>query len=135
MDKLFNTSCVFTSFIGGLILNLIGGWDILLTTLIVLMLFDYITGILKGYFLKNLDSKIGFWGILKKIIILIVVSTAHIISNMVNLSVPLREIVIIFFISNEGISVLENASVFVPIPESLKKVLQQLRDDDGDNNK
>lgn len=131
MDKLFNTSCVFSSFIGGLIAYLIGSWDILLATLIVLMCFDYITGILKGYFLKNLDSKTGFWGIVKKIIILIVVSTAHIISNMVNPSLPLRDIVIIFFVSNEGISILENASVFIPIPEALKKALQQLRDDES----
>lgn len=135
MDKLFNTFCVIIGFIGGLISNLIGNWDILLNTLVVLMVFDYITGILKGYFLKNLDSKFGFWGIIKKIIILIVVSTAHIISNMVNLSLPLREVVIIFFISNEGISVLENAAVFVPIPESLKKALQQLRDTESNNYK
>jgi toxin secretion/phage lysis holin len=127
MEKLFNTFCILSGFVGGLISNLIGGWDTLINTLILMMLFDYITGILKGYFLKNLDSKIGFWGIIKKFIILIIVSTSHIVSNLVNPTLPFREFVIMFFISNESISVLENAAVFVPIPEQLKKALQQLR--------
>lgn len=134
MDKLFNTFCLFTSFVGGLISNLIGDWDILIATLIILMIFDYITGILKGYFFKKLDSTIGFWGIVKKFIILIIVSTSHVISNVVDPSLPLREVVIIFFISNEGISVLENAAVFIPIPEQLKKALQQLRNNEKSNN-
>ena len=134
MDKLFNTFCFFTSFVGGLISNLIGSWNILLNTLIILMIFDYITGILKGYFLKELKSKIGFWGIVKKFVILIIVSTSHIISNISNPQLPLRDVVIIFFISNEGISILENAAVFITIPEQLKKALQQLRDNEKSNN-
>lgn len=134
MDKMFNTFCLFTSFMGGLISNLIGSWNILLNTLIILMIFDYITGILKGYFLKELKSKIGFWGIVKKFVILIIVSTSHIISNISNPQLPLRDVVIIFFISNEGISILENAAVFITIPEQLKKALQQLRDNEKSNN-
>lgn len=127
MGKLFNTFSVFFGFIGGLFLNLIGGWDILISTLMLFMIFDYITGILKGYFLKNLDSKIGFWGIVRKIVILIIVSSAYIISNIVNPALPLREVIIVFFISNEGISLLENAAVFIPIPKQLKNVLEQIR--------
>lgn len=133
MNKLFNTFCLLTSFAGGLISNLIGNWDILLTALIILMIFDYITGVLKGCFLKELNSKIGFWGIVKKFVILIIVSTSHIISNISDSQLPLREIVIIFFISNEGISILENASVFIPIPEELKKGFHQLRNNKKDN--
>lgn len=128
MEKIFNSFCIYISFIGGFISKLVGGWDILLLTLVIFMIFDYITGILKGIFKKNLDSKIGFWGIIRKFIIMIVVSTSYILSNLVNQSLPLREIVIIFFISNEGISILENSVVFIPIPKQLKKVLQQLRD-------
>ena len=50
MEKFFNSFCVFTSFIGGIFLKLVGGWDILIAALLVLMFFDYITGILKGFF-------------------------------------------------------------------------------------
>lgn len=90
------------------------------------MFFDYITGILKAFFLKKLDSKLGFWGIVKKIVILIIVSTAYILSKLISPSFPIREVVITFFISNEGLSILENASVFVPIPRSIKNTLNQL---------
>ncbi len=127
MEKFFNSFCVFSSFIGGIFLKLVGGWDILIAALLVLMFFDYITGILKGFFLKNLNSKIGFWGIISKIIILIIISTSYIINNTINPSLPLRETVILFFISNEGLSILENAAIFIPIPEQLKEAIYQLR--------
>jgi toxin secretion/phage lysis holin len=130
MEKLFNTFCICIGFLGGIILKLIGGWDIPISALIILMIFDYITGVLKAYFLKRLDSTIGFWGIVKKIIILIIISTAHIISKTLDTSLPLREVVITFFISNEGLSILENASVFIPIPDRIKDVLNQIRQHD-----
>lgn len=102
----------------------------LLGVLVLLMVFDYVTGVLKGYFLKKLDSDMGFWGIVKKFIMLIIVSMAYVLSNLVEPVLPLREIVIVFFISNEGISILENAAVFIPIPDELKKALNKLRDEE-----
>jgi len=126
MDKLLNKISLYISLIAGIFLKFTGGWDILLASLIIFMFFDYITGILKAFFLKNLDSKLGFWGIVKKIVILIIVSTAYILSKLISPSFPIREVVITFFISNEGLSILENASVFVPIPRSIKNTLNQL---------
>lgn len=126
MDKLLNKISLYISLIAGIFLKFTGGWDILLASLIIFMFFDYITGILKAFFLKNLDSKLGFWGIVKKIVILIIVSTAYILSKLISPSFPIREVVITFFISNEGLSILENASVFVPIPKSIKNTLNQL---------
>lgn len=129
MIGLFNGVSIFAGFAGGLILSVIGGWDMLLGVLVLLMVFDYVTGVLKGYFLKKLDSDMGFWGIVKKFIMLIIVSMAYVLSNLVEPVLPLREIVIVFFISNEGISILENAAVFIPIPDELKKALNKLRED------
>lgn len=97
MEKLFNAVCILFGFIGGILINLLGGCDILLNALIVFMVFDYITGVLKGYFQKNIDSKIGFWGIIRKVVILIIVSTAYILGKVIDTSLPLREVVIVFF--------------------------------------
>ena len=101
----------------------------LLKSIVVLMILDYITGLLKSIYNKKLSSEVGFKGILKKIIIFIVIATAYIIQCLLGEEIPLREITILFFISNEGISLIENASEFVPIPEKLKEVLIQLRKD------
>lgn len=136
MEKLFNNVCFITAFLGGIIIKLVGGWDTLISALIILMVFDYITGLLKSFFLKNLDSNIGFIGIVKKVIIIIIVSTSFILGNIIGSSLPLREIVITFFISNECISILENASFFIPIPNVIKEALNQLRmcENDGEEN-
>ena len=76
-----------------------------------------------------MSSEVGFKGIIKKIIIFIVIVTAYVIQCLLGDEIPLREITILFFIANEGISLIENASEFVPIPEKLKDVLIQLRKD------
>ena len=134
MDKMINKINLCICFFSGTALKLVGGWDILLASLIVLMVFDYLTGILRAWFLKSLDSKIGFWGIVKKIIILIIVSTAYILSKLLG-NLPIREVVITFFISNEGLSILENAAVFIPIPKIIKESLDQLNNKDTTNEK
>ena len=100
----------------------------LLKALIVLVILDYITGFIKGVYTKMLSSEIGFKGLLKKILIFIVVIVAVIIQGVINNSIPIREVVIVFFICNEGISILENAAEFIPIPEKLKNLLLQLRE-------
>lgn len=127
MEKLFNSSCIYISSIGGIIAKLIGGYDVLFLTLVIFMGFDYITGVLKAFYLKKIDSAVGFWGIVKKCIILIIVSASVVLSKVINSAIPLRETVILFFISNEGISLLENSATFIPLPESLKNALQQIR--------
>lgn len=100
----------------------------ILKALVALVVLDYITGVLKAIYTKTLSSSVGFKGLIRKIVIFIVVATAVIVQMIIGDSIPLREIVIIFFICNEGISLLENASEFIPIPDRLKETLIQLRE-------
>lgn len=89
---------------------------------------DYFTGILKAVYKKELSSAIGFKGIVKKIMVFVVIAVAYNVQRMTGDTIPLREIVIVFFICNEALSILENAAEFINIPQQLKDVLLQLRD-------
>lgn len=91
---------------------------------------DYITGVIKGIYTKKLSSETGFKGLLKKIVMFIVIAVSFSIQELIGNTIPLREVVIMFYICNEALSLLENAAVFVPIPDKLKDVLIQLRDKD-----
>lgn len=126
--KLFNWFSITVGVAGGFLCQMLGGWDVVLKALVTLVVLDYITGVLKAIANKNLSSEIGFKGLIRKIVIFIVVATAVIIQGVVGEAIPLREITIIFFVCNEGISLLENASEFVPIPQKLKETLVQLRE-------
>lgn len=127
MDKYFNDISIVFGLVGGFICSFLGGWDMLLKSIVILMVLDYATGLLKAIYNKKLSSEIGFKGLIRKITIFIVIATAYVIQGIVGDEVPLREITILFFIANEGISLVENASEFIPIPEKLKEVLVQLR--------
>ena len=132
MDKLFNVISIITGIAGGIIAALFGAWDKLLSTLVILMVLDYATGIIKAIYEKRLSSEIGFKGLLKKITILVVVAMGNVIEAFMGGGTAIREIVIVFYIVNEGISILENAAVILPkMPEGLKRVLLQLRGDDN----
>lgn len=133
VSKLFNGISVATGIVGGFICQWLGGWDVILRALVFLVILDYVTGVLKALYTKTLSSSVGFKGLIRKIVIFIVVATAVVVQDVVGDSIPLREIVIIFFICNEGISLLENASEFVPIPQKLKDTLIQLREKNGDD--
>lgn len=133
MDKLFNWISVIAGMVGGFLSYWLGGWDTLLKTIVFLAIVDYITGIIKGFYAKELSSEIGFKGLLKKIVMFIVIAVAFAIQELLGGKVPLREVVIMFYIANEALSLLENAAVFVPIPEKLKEVLLQLRDKNTDS--
>lgn len=114
--------------VGGALCKFFGGWDLLLKVLIVLVVVDYITGIIKSIINKNLSSAVGGKGIAKKVMLLAIVGVANLIQLAIGGTVPLREIVILFFIANEGISVIENgAEIGVPIPKKLIDVLEQIR--------
>lgn len=132
MEKIFNIISVIVGLIGGIAVYCFGSFDVLLGTMLVLTVFDYITGLLKAVALKRLSSEIGFVGLIKKVIMYIVIATAVVTGRLMGNIVPLREVVITFFICNEGLSLLENASEFVKIPPRLKEVLLQLRE--GENN-
>ncbi|MEG0326826.1 MAG: phage holin family protein [Cellulosilyticaceae bacterium] len=117
--------------IGGFIGSFVGGVDGFMYALIIFVVLDYLTGLMVAILEKQLSSEIGFKGIFKKVLIFILVGAAHIIDYQVlgNGSV-IRTAVIFFYISNEGISILENSSkIGLPIPQKLKDILEQLRKD------
>lgn len=127
MGKYFNNFSNFGAVIGGGLAYLVGGFDSLVNALIILMCIDYLTGIIKAVHTKKLSSKIGFQGILKKILILSIVCVAVVCERDLGIE-AVREIAIMFFCMNEGISILENASALdIPIPEKLKDALLQIR--------
>ena len=123
---------VFTA-IGGWLGYFLGGCDGLLFTLLVFITADYITGIMCAIVDRKLSSEIGFKGIFKKVIIFMLVGIAQMIDiNVIKTGSVLRAAVIFFYLSNEGVSVLENtAHLGLPVPEKLKEVLEQLHDREG----
>ena len=114
--------------VGGWLGYFLGGLDGLLVALIVFMVLDYITGIMCAILDKKLSSAVGFKGAMKKALILILVGVANVVDvHVVGTGSALRGAVICFYLSNEGLSLLENASyVGLPVPEKLKNVLAQL---------
>lgn len=124
-----NYISVMIGIFGSIANYLWGGIDLALQTLLLFMTLDYITGVMSAYKAKNLSSSIGFDGILKKVMILIVVAVAFNLDVIVNTNGLVRSMVIFFYISMEGISILENAAILeVGIPKELKERLLQLRD-------
>lgn len=122
--------------IGGWLGYFVGGVDGLMTTLIIFMVIDYITGLMCAVVDKKLSSAVGFKGICKKVLIMMLVGVAHIVDlHVVGTGQALRSAVICFYLSNEGVSVLENAGhLGLPIPEKLKDILAQLHNrSDKDN--
>ena len=128
MEKLFNFVSVIGGIVGGALTALLGGWDQLIVALIILMILDYLTGVLQSIYNKELSSKIGFKGLLKKVLILCVVAVSVVIEKDLGVQ-AIREVVIMFFACNEGISVLENATKMgIPLPKKLQDVLLQIKD-------
>lgn len=112
----------------------LGGFDNIIITLITFMIMDYITGVLKAIRLKQLNSQIGAKGIVKKIGYLVIVVIAVKLDSILGNTSYIRNLVIFGFISNEGISILENASLLeIPIPEKIKSVLKQLKNTESEN--
>ena len=114
--------------IGGWLGFFLGGLDGMLIALIIFMVLDYVTGIMCAILDKSLSSAVGFKGIFKKVLILIMVGIANIVDvHVVGTGSALRGAVICFYLSNEGLSLLENAAyIGLPVPEKLKDILSQL---------
>ena len=114
--------------IGGWLGYFLGGLDGLLIALIVFMALDYITGLMCAVIDKKLSSAVGFKGICKKVLILMLVGVANVVDiHIVGTGSALRSAVICFYLSNEGLSLLENAAhIGLPIPDKMKDVLAQL---------
>lgn len=127
MEYLGTTIRVSAATVGGFFAYWLGGLDKLLTALLVLMVLDFVTGICRAVYMKKLSSEVGLRGIAKKVLALSVVVLAFAIESIIGMEFALREIVITFFIANEGISILENAAATgLPVPEKIKEVLIQL---------
>lgn len=120
--------------IAGLLSYVFGGLDVLLSALLICIAIDYITGILAAIYQGKLNSTTGFHGILKKVVILLVVAMAYTVGHIVGAD-SVRDLVIGFYIANEGISILENAGrMNVPVCKQLAVILEQLREQTEDEN-
>ena len=120
---------IFTA-IGGWLGYFLGGCDGLLIALVVFVAVDYLTGVMCAISDKKLSSEVGFKGICRKVLIFLLVGIANILdAQVIGTGSVLRTAVIFFYISNEGVSLLENAShLGLPVPEKIKEVLEQLHD-------
>lgn len=120
-----------SSVIEDIILYLFGEWDFGLKILLTLIILDYIMGICKAIYLKCLSSEICLVGIVKKMFILSVVVVSNLIQTILENTVPIRDIIIVFYSVNEAISILENASRFILIPSKLYEVIQKIKEKNG----
>ena len=130
MKEFWNSiQLVFTG-IGGWLGYFVGGWDGLLYALIAFVVVDYLTGVMCAINDKTLSSEVGFRGICRKVLIFLLVGIAHILDvQVIGSASVLRTAVIFFDISNEGVSLIENAAhLGRPVPEKIKVVLEQLHD-------
>lgn len=123
------TSSVTTFFV-----YLLGGFDVALQSLLLVIVLDYVTGLLKASKKKNLSSKIGLKGIRKKIGLLCLVALSVIVDRIAGDSGLIRTMVIYYLVANEGLSILENlGELNIIVPEFLKEKLEQLKNKEGDN--
>ena len=130
MKEFWNTiQLVFTG-IGGWLGYFLVGWDGLLYALIAFVVIDYVTGVMCAISNHTLSSEVGFKGICRKVLIFLLVGIGSILdAHVIGSGSVLRTAVIFFYISNEGVSILENAArLGLPVPEKIKVVLEQLHD-------
>ncbi|MGL5709428.1 MAG: phage holin family protein [Cetobacterium sp.] len=131
IEKVFNFETFLTG--GGitLILGLLGGWDAMLKLVLISMILDWVTGLIKSIKHKTLSSRTGFNGIIRKSVMLMVVAFAVGLDEVLNIqgdTVNARFIVLMFYMGNESLSMLENIeAIGVPIPSKLRDILIQCR--------
>ena len=131
MDKFKDLVKIFFTIFGSLIGFFLGDLDIFIYSLTAFVICDYISGIIRAGFERKLSWKIGFKGILKKIMIFIIVGIANICDKSLIKNEPMiRNAIIFFYIANEGLSILENAlAIDLPIPKKLKILLEQFKEE------
>ena len=131
MEKVFNST---VAVVGTFFTYLFGGWDAAIGILIVFMCLDYATGVIVAYQNNLLDSEVGFKGLVKKFMILVILIVAVMLDRLMNTGTwVFRTLVCYFYIANEGISLLENVSnLGVKIPDKLKDALVQLNKDESE---
>lgn len=121
------------SLVSTIILFLFDEIDLPLKVMLVFIVMDYITGMIKAFKLKKLSSKTGLYGLIKKFVMLLVVSFTVMLDRLTGANGLIRNLAVMYYIANEGLSILENASVIgVPIPEKLKDALLQLKEKESE---
>lgn len=130
MKEFWNTMQMVFAAVGGWLGYFLGGCDGLLIALAVFAVVDYITGVMCAISDKKLSSEVGFRGICRKVLIFFLVGVANILDvQVIGTGSILRTAIIFFYLSNEGVSLVENAAhLGLPVPEKLKAVLEQLHD-------
>lgn len=130
MKEFWNVIQLAFAALGGWLGWFLGGCDGLLIALVAFVVIDYVTGVMCAIVDKKLSSEVGFRGIFKKILIFLMVGIAHLLDvNVIGSGSVLRTAAVFFYISNEGVSLVENAAhLGLPIPVKLKAVLEQLHD-------
>lgn len=123
---------IVTSVVCGFLSYLVGGFDSLSSFLLIMILLDVISGFMKGVYLKQLNSVKMFEGGLKKISIILVIFVTVQIDKTFLINFILRDIVIMFFIANEGLSFIENISHFIELPEKFIKFFKNLDEQEGE---
>lgn len=125
MDKIFS---IIMANVATVFIYIFEGIDVALICLLIAIVIDYLSGIIKAYVTKQLSSQIGLKGILKKVGILCIVALSVIVDRITGETGAIRTLVIYYFVANEGLSIIENiAATGIPIPASLKKALKVLR--------
>ena len=110
------------------IIYLLGGIDIALQSLLIVIVIDYLTGIASAIYNRELSSKMGFKGIIKKFSYLLVVALSVVIDNLLGQSGLIRTLVIYFFVANDGLSIIENmAEMNIKLPQKLIDALEQIK--------
>lgn len=136
MKEFWNTIQLAFTAVGGWLGYFLGGCDGLLFALLAFVVIDYVTGVMCAVADKTLSSAVGFKGICRKVLIFLLVGIAHILdTHVIGEGSVLRTAVIFFYISNEGVSLIENAAhLGLPIPEKMKDILAQLHHRGDKNN-
>lgn len=136
MKEFWNTLQLAFTVVGGWLGYFLGGCDGLILALLLFVVIDYITGVMCAAIDKKLSSSVGFKGIFRKVLIFMLVGIANIIDfQVIKQGSVIRTAVIFFYLSNEGLSLIENAAhLGLPVPEKLKNVLEQLHNKDRKDN-
>ncbi len=134
MNSIMSSCKAISAFIGGVLGWFLGGFDTLIYALIAFVSIDYITGVWLAALEKKVSSDIGFKGISRKVMIFVLVAFGNVIDRLViDNGSALRSMLIMFYLSNEGISIIENAGrMGLPLPQKLKEALQKLDSNSSD---
>lgn len=111
----------------GLVVNALGGFDLMLQSLLALVVLDYFSGLLKAGYKGQLATQVGFRGICRKVAMFFAIMLTVVIERFLGDGLPIREITIMFFIVNEGLSILENLGKIIELPDKIEEAIRSLK--------